>query len=119
MAGQRSFHPPVLFRLEHTEHETTKLTAAFTRFDQDGNCVLDEKEQKETQQKMLCQLVWKTELQNTFISGSQGREKDPKAVIPRSCLVMPTNSSNTQCGALGPPFKNFPWGAETPQLAFG
>ena len=52
MAGQRSFHPPVLFRLEHTEHETTKLTAAFTRFDQDGNCVLDKKEQKETQQKL-------------------------------------------------------------------
>ena len=52
MAGQRSFHPSVLFRLEHTEHETTKLTAAFTRFDQDGNGVLDEKEQKETQQKL-------------------------------------------------------------------
>ncbi|XP_027384975.1 polycystic kidney disease 2-like 1 protein [Bos indicus x Bos taurus] len=41
-----------LRELEHTEHETTKLTAAFTRFDQDGNGVLDEKEQKETQQKL-------------------------------------------------------------------
>lgn len=52
MAGQRSFHPPVIFRLEHTEHEKTKLTAAFTRFDQDGNGVLDEKEQKEMRQNL-------------------------------------------------------------------
>lgn len=52
MAGQRSFHPPVLFRPEHTEHEMTKLTAAFTRFDQDGNGVLDEKEQNEKRQKL-------------------------------------------------------------------
>lgn len=52
MAGQRSFHPPVLFRLEHTEHEMTKLTAAFTRFDQDGIRAPDEKEQNEKRQKL-------------------------------------------------------------------
>lgn len=43
---------PVIFRLEHTEHEKTKLTAAFTRFDQDGNGILDEKEQKEMRQNL-------------------------------------------------------------------
>uniref|UniRef100_A0A452E8T8 Polycystin-2-like protein 1 n=1 Tax=Capra hircus TaxID=9925 RepID=A0A452E8T8_CAPHI len=41
-----------LRELEHTEHEMTKLTAAFTRFDQDGNGVLDEKEQNEKRQKL-------------------------------------------------------------------
>ncbi|KAM7073885.1 polycystin-2-like protein 1 isoform 1-T1 [Molossus nigricans] len=41
-----------LRELGHAEHELTELTAAFTRFDQDGNCVLDEKEQEQMQQNL-------------------------------------------------------------------
>lgn len=52
MAGQNSFHHPVLLRLGHTEHEIMELTAAFTRFDQDGNRILDEKEQEQMQQDL-------------------------------------------------------------------
>ncbi|XP_049710992.1 polycystic kidney disease 2-like 1 protein [Elephas maximus indicus] len=36
----------------HTEHEITELTAAFTRFDHDGNRILDEKEQAQMQQDL-------------------------------------------------------------------
>ncbi|XP_065779173.1 polycystin-2-like protein 1 isoform X1 [Muntiacus reevesi] len=46
-----------LKELEHTEHEKTKLTAAFTRSDQDGNGVLDEKEQKEMRQNLEAERV--------------------------------------------------------------
>ncbi|XP_032288466.1 polycystic kidney disease 2-like 1 protein [Phoca vitulina] len=37
---------------EHAEHEITELTAAFTRFDQDGNHILDKKEQEQMQQDL-------------------------------------------------------------------
>ncbi|XP_060028247.1 polycystin-2-like protein 1 [Erinaceus europaeus] len=36
----------------HADHEITKLTAAFTRFDQDGNHILDEKEQNQMRQDL-------------------------------------------------------------------
>ncbi|XP_003787312.2 polycystic kidney disease 2-like 1 protein isoform X1 [Otolemur garnettii] len=41
-----------LRELGHAEHEITELTAAFTRFDRDGNCILDEKEQEQMQQDL-------------------------------------------------------------------
>ncbi|XP_023564672.1 polycystic kidney disease 2-like 1 protein isoform X2 [Octodon degus] len=41
-----------LKELGHTEHEITELTAAFTRFDQDENCILDEKEQEQMRQDL-------------------------------------------------------------------
>uniref|UniRef100_A0A8C8ZND3 Polycystin-2-like protein 1 n=1 Tax=Prolemur simus TaxID=1328070 RepID=A0A8C8ZND3_PROSS len=41
-----------LRELGHTEHEITELTAAFTRFDQDGNRILDEKEQEQMRQDL-------------------------------------------------------------------
>ncbi|XP_007938223.1 LOW QUALITY PROTEIN: polycystic kidney disease 2-like 1 protein [Orycteropus afer afer] len=41
-----------LRELGHTEHEITDLTAAFTRFDQDRNCILDKKEQEQMQQDL-------------------------------------------------------------------
>uniref|UniRef100_F1S8V0 Polycystin-2-like protein 1 n=1 Tax=Sus scrofa TaxID=9823 RepID=F1S8V0_PIG len=41
-----------LRELGHTEHEIMELTAAFTRFDQDGNRILDEKEQEQMQQDL-------------------------------------------------------------------
>ncbi|MBZ3874533.1 Polycystic kidney disease 2-like 1 protein [Sciurus carolinensis] len=41
-----------LRQLGHTEHEITELTAAFTRFDQDGNHILDEKEQEQMRQDL-------------------------------------------------------------------
>ncbi|XP_053524634.1 polycystic kidney disease 2-like 1 protein [Artibeus jamaicensis] len=46
-----------LRELGHTEHEITELTATFTRFDQDGNRVLDEKEQKQMRQDLEEQRV--------------------------------------------------------------
>lgn len=49
---QKLFHHPVLLRLGHKEHEITELTATFTKCDQDGNHVLDEKEQKQMQQDL-------------------------------------------------------------------
>lgn len=52
MAAQKSFHHSVLLRLGHTEYEITELTAAFTRFDQDGNRILDEKEQEQMRQDL-------------------------------------------------------------------
>ncbi|KAG8523507.1 Polycystic kidney disease 2-like 1 protein [Galemys pyrenaicus] len=39
-----------LKELGHADQEITELTAAFTRFDQDGNRVLDEKEQEQMRQ---------------------------------------------------------------------
>ncbi|XP_047559510.1 polycystic kidney disease 2-like 1 protein isoform X2 [Lutra lutra] len=36
----------------HAEHEITELTAAFTRFVQDGNYILDKKEQEQMQQDL-------------------------------------------------------------------
>ncbi|XP_037353078.1 polycystic kidney disease 2-like 1 protein [Talpa occidentalis] len=39
-----------LKELGHAEQEITELTAAFTRFDQDGNHILDEKEQDQMRQ---------------------------------------------------------------------
>lgn len=50
--GQKSFHHLILLRLGHAEHGITELTATFTRFDQDGNCILDEKEQEQMQQDL-------------------------------------------------------------------
>ncbi|XP_045658830.1 polycystic kidney disease 2-like 1 protein isoform X1 [Ursus americanus] len=41
-----------LRELGHAEHEITELTAAFTRFDQDGNHILDQKEQEQMQQDL-------------------------------------------------------------------
>ncbi|XP_012873128.1 PREDICTED: polycystic kidney disease 2-like 1 protein [Dipodomys ordii] len=41
-----------LRELGHEEHEITELTAAFTRFDQDGNHILDEKEQEQMRQDL-------------------------------------------------------------------
>ncbi|EHB02889.1 Polycystic kidney disease 2-like 1 protein [Heterocephalus glaber] len=41
-----------LKELGHTEHEITERMAAFTRFDQDRNCILDEKEQEQMQQDL-------------------------------------------------------------------
>ncbi|XP_014388160.1 PREDICTED: polycystic kidney disease 2-like 1 protein isoform X5 [Myotis brandtii] len=41
-----------LRELGHKEHEITELAATFTKFDQDGNHVLDEKEQKQMQQDL-------------------------------------------------------------------
>uniref|UniRef100_A0A8C3X7H4 Polycystin-2-like protein 1 n=1 Tax=Catagonus wagneri TaxID=51154 RepID=A0A8C3X7H4_9CETA len=41
-----------LRELGHTECEITELTAAFTRFDQDGNRILDEKEQEQMRQDL-------------------------------------------------------------------
>ncbi|XP_047559507.1 polycystic kidney disease 2-like 1 protein isoform X1 [Lutra lutra] len=41
-----------LRELGHTEHEITELTATFTRFDQDGNYILDKKEQEQMQQDL-------------------------------------------------------------------
>lgn len=43
---------PALLRLGHTEHEIVELTTAFTRCDQDGNRVLDEKEQEQMRQDL-------------------------------------------------------------------
>ena len=42
----------VFLRLGHAEHEISELKAAFTRFDQDGNHVLDEKEQAQMRQDL-------------------------------------------------------------------
>ncbi|CAK6436190.1 unnamed protein product [Pipistrellus nathusii] len=54
-----------LRKLGHKEHEITKLTATFTRFDQDGNHVLDEKEQKQMQQDLEEERVaLSTEIEN-------------------------------------------------------
>lgn len=59
---QKSFHDPVLLRLGHAEHEITELTAAFARFDQDGNHILDEKEQEQMRQDLeeerVCRAGW-------------------------------------------------------------
>ncbi|XP_029425540.1 polycystic kidney disease 2-like 1 protein [Nannospalax galili] len=41
-----------LRELGQAEHEISELTAAFTRFDQDGNHILDEKEQEQMQQDL-------------------------------------------------------------------
>ncbi|XP_036920059.1 polycystic kidney disease 2-like 1 protein isoform X1 [Sturnira hondurensis] len=41
----------------HAEHEITEFMATFTRFDQDGNRVLDEKEQKQMRQDLEEQRV--------------------------------------------------------------
>ncbi|XP_015414839.1 PREDICTED: polycystic kidney disease 2-like 1 protein isoform X3 [Myotis davidii] len=41
-----------LRELGHKEHEITELAATFTKFDQDGNHVLDEKEQKQMHQDL-------------------------------------------------------------------
>ncbi|XP_077883341.1 polycystin-2-like protein 1 isoform X1 [Ictidomys tridecemlineatus] len=41
-----------LMELGHAEHEITELTAAFARFDQDGNHILDEKEQEQMRQDL-------------------------------------------------------------------
>ncbi|KAM6185786.1 polycystin-2-like protein 1 [Rhynchocyon petersi] len=41
-----------LRELGHAEHEISELTATFTRFDQDGNCILDEKEQARMRQNL-------------------------------------------------------------------
>lgn len=57
MACQKSFYYPVLLRLGHAEHEISELTAAFTKFDQDGNCVLDEKEQEQMRQDLEAERV--------------------------------------------------------------
>ncbi|XP_051002583.1 polycystic kidney disease 2-like 1 protein [Acomys russatus] len=41
-----------LRELGHVEHEVSELTAAFTRFDRDGNQTLDEKEQEQMRQDL-------------------------------------------------------------------
>ncbi|XP_032986634.1 polycystic kidney disease 2-like 1 protein isoform X2 [Rhinolophus ferrumequinum] len=54
-----------LKELGHAEHEITELTAAFTKFDQDGNRVLDEKEQEQMRQDLEEERVaLNTEIEN-------------------------------------------------------
>ncbi|XP_023444742.1 polycystin-2-like protein 1 [Dasypus novemcinctus] len=54
-----------LRELGHAEHDITELMAAFTRFDQDGNYVLDEKEQAQMRQDLEEErVVLSTEIEN-------------------------------------------------------
>ncbi|XP_008568826.1 PREDICTED: polycystic kidney disease 2-like 1 protein isoform X2 [Galeopterus variegatus] len=54
-----------LRELGHTEHQITELTAAFTRFDRDGNRILDEKEQEQMRQDLEEERVaLKAEIEN-------------------------------------------------------
>ncbi|XP_072595869.1 polycystin-2-like protein 1 isoform X3 [Vulpes vulpes] len=71
-----------LRELGHAEHEITELTAAFTRFDQDGNHILDKKEQEQMQQDLEEKRVaLNAEIENlgqSIVSSSPG-ELGPEA----------------------------------------
>eukprot|EP00071_Canis_lupus_P018148 XP_013964616.1 polycystic kidney disease 2-like 1 protein isoform X2 [Canis lupus familiaris] len=71
-----------LRELGHAEHEITELTAAFTRFDQDGNHILDKKEQEQMQQDLEeKRVVLNAEIENlgqSIVSSSPG-ESGPEA----------------------------------------
>ncbi|XP_045363341.2 polycystin-2-like protein 1 isoform X2 [Camelus bactrianus] len=71
-----------LRELGHTEYEITELTAAFTRFDQDGNRILDEKEQEQMRQDLEKERVaLNAEIENlgqSIVSSPPG-ESSPEA----------------------------------------
>ncbi|XP_059025187.1 polycystin-2-like protein 1 isoform X3 [Mustela lutreola] len=71
-----------LRELGHAEHEITELTAAFTRFDQDGNHILDKKEQEQMQQDLEDKRVaLNAEIENLgrSIASSPPGESGPEA----------------------------------------
>ncbi|KAI5932542.1 Polycystic kidney disease 2-like 1 protein [Manis javanica] len=74
-----------LRELGHAEHEITELTATFTRFDQDGNCILDEKVQEQMQQDLEEERVaLNAEIKNlgrSIVSSPSG-ESGPEAARP-------------------------------------
>ncbi|KAM5244290.1 LOW QUALITY PROTEIN: polycystin-2-like protein 1 [Hipposideros larvatus] len=68
--------------LGRTEHEITELTAAFTKFDQDGNRILDEKEQEQMRQDLEEERVaLNTEIENLgqSIVGNPPGKSHPEA----------------------------------------
>ncbi|KAL0616351.1 Polycystic kidney disease 2-like 1 protein [Plecturocebus cupreus] len=71
-----------LRELGHAEHEITELTATFTKFDRDGNRILDEKEQEQMRQDLEEERVaLNTEIENlgrSIVSSPQG-ESGPEA----------------------------------------
>ncbi|XP_072484571.1 polycystin-2-like protein 1 isoform X2 [Notamacropus eugenii] len=65
-----------LRELGHAEHEITEVTAAFTRFDTDGNRVLDEEEQERMRQDLAeKQVALSAEIQ-TLGQSLRGSQKD-------------------------------------------
>nr|XP_054378752.1 polycystic kidney disease 2-like 1 protein isoform X7 [Pongo abelii] len=71
-----------LRELGHAEHEITELTATFTKFDRDGNRILDEKEQEKMRQDLEEERVaLNTEIEKlgrSIVSSPQG-ESGPEA----------------------------------------
>ncbi|PNJ86951.1 PKD2L1 isoform 1 [Pongo abelii] len=71
-----------LRELGHAEHEITELTATFTKFDRDGNRILDEKEQGKMRQDLEEERVaLNTEIEKlgrSIVSSPQG-ESGPEA----------------------------------------
>ncbi|KAL4699057.1 hypothetical protein H8959_011714 [Pygathrix nigripes] len=71
-----------LRELGHAEHEITELTATFTKFDRDGNRILDEKEQEQMRQDLEEERVaLNTEIEKlgrSVVSTPQG-ESGPEA----------------------------------------
>nr|XP_025736638.1 polycystic kidney disease 2-like 1 protein isoform X2 [Callorhinus ursinus] len=70
-----------LRELRHAEHEITELTAAFTRFDQDGNHILDKKEQEQMRQDLEKRVALNAEIENLgqpIVSSPPG-ESGPEA----------------------------------------
>ncbi|XP_039727442.1 polycystin-2-like protein 1 isoform X3 [Pteropus medius] len=69
-----------LRELGHAEHEITELAAAFTRFDQDGNRVLDKKEQEQMRQDLEEERVaLNTEIENL----GQSTVRNPQGELDR------------------------------------
>ncbi|XP_053440737.1 polycystic kidney disease 2-like 1 protein isoform X3 [Nycticebus coucang] len=71
-----------LTELGHAQHEITELTAAFTRFDRDENCIPDEKEQEQMHQDLEDKRVaLNAEIQNVgpSIASSLPGELGPEA----------------------------------------
>ncbi|XP_015979751.2 polycystic kidney disease 2-like 1 protein isoform X3 [Rousettus aegyptiacus] len=71
-----------LRELGHAEHEITELAAAFARFDQDGNRVLDKKEQEQMRQDLEEERVaLNTEIENLNQSTVRNPQEklDPEA----------------------------------------
>eukprot|EP00074_Homo_sapiens_P094500 XP_016872365.1 polycystic kidney disease 2-like 1 protein isoform X3 [Homo sapiens] len=66
-----------LRELGHAEHEITELTATFTKFDRDGNRILDEKEQEKMRQDLEEERVaLNTEIEKlgrSIVSSPQGK----------------------------------------------
>nr|XP_012418388.1 PREDICTED: polycystic kidney disease 2-like 1 protein isoform X3 [Odobenus rosmarus divergens] len=70
-----------LRELRHAEHEITELTAAFTRFDQDGNHILDKKEQEQMRQDLEKRVALNAKIENLgqpIVSSPPG-ESGPEA----------------------------------------